>query len=282
MSRRAIVILLCLVILPGPATAASGIADVAALQVGLRRHGLYGGDVDGLLGPRTTAALQKLQRRAGLSPDGVPGAATRGALGRFGRRGARILGPGAFGWDVARLQFMLAWHGFPSGTFDGRYGPRVEAAVHRFQEWAGLEVDGRAGPEVMARLRNPPPASPITLSSPLDVPPSDGFRPRGTRFHTGFDYPAPRRTPVRAARSGVVTYAGALAGGWGKVVTIAHGADVRTFYAHLAAVRVQVGSHVEGGQVVGLVGATGSATGPHLHFEVRLRGATVDPLTALR
>jgi murein DD-endopeptidase MepM/ murein hydrolase activator NlpD len=282
MSRRAIVILLCLVILPGPATAASGIADVAALQVGLRRHGLYGGDVDGLLGPRTTSALLKLQRRAGLSPDGVPGPATRAALGRFGRTPARILGPGLFGWDVARLQFMLAWHGFPSGTFDGRYGPRVEGAVRRFQEWAGLLQDGRAGPEVMASLRSPPPTSPIALSAPLDVPVGDRFGPRGARFHSGVDYAAPRGTRVGAAAAGVVTYAGLLPGGWGIVVTVAHGADVRTMYAHLSAARVHVGARVEAGETVGLVGATGHATGPHLHFEVRVRGAAVDPLTALR
>jgi murein DD-endopeptidase MepM/ murein hydrolase activator NlpD len=282
MSRRAIVILLCLVILPGSATAASGIADVAALQVGLRRHGLYGGDVDGLLGPRTTAALLKLQRRAGLSPDGVPGRATRAALGRFGRTPARTLGPGLFGWHVARLQFMLAWHGFPSGTFDGRYGPRVEGAVRRFQEWAGLLQDGRAGPEVMASLRRPPPTSPIALSSPLGVPVGDPFGPRGARFHSGVDYAAPRGTRVGAAAGGVVTYAGLLPGGWGIVVTVAHGADVRTMYAHLSAVRVQVGARVAAGETVGLVGATGHATGPHLHFEVRVRGAAVDPLAALR
>jgi peptidoglycan hydrolase-like protein with peptidoglycan-binding domain len=281
MSRRPLVILLCLVALPGSAAAASGSADVAALQVGLWRHGLYRGDVDGLLGPMTATAVQKLQRRAGLAPDGVPGRATRTALGRFGRTPARILGPRVFGWDVARLQFMLAWHGFPSGTFDGRYGPRVEAAVRRFQEWSGIQQDGVAGPEVMASLRRPPPACPLTLSPPLDAPPSDGFGPRGARFHAGVDYPSPRGTRVAAAGAGVVTYAGALRGGWGKLVTVAHGAEVRTMYAHLSAVRVEVGTRVEAGETVGLVGATGTATGPHLHFEVRVRGAAVDPLSAL-
>jgi peptidoglycan hydrolase-like protein with peptidoglycan-binding domain len=282
MSRRLLVILLCLIALPGSAVAASGSADVAALQVGLWRHGLYRGDVDGLLGPMTATAVQKLQRRAGLAPDGVPGRATRTALGRFGRTPARILAPRAFGWDVARLQFMLAWHGFPSGAFDGRYGPRVETAVRRFQEWSGIQQDGVAGPEVMASLRRPPPTCPVTLSPPLAGPPTDGFGPRGTRFHAGLDYPAPRGTPVAAAGAGVVTYAGPLPGGWGKTVTVSHGADVRTMYAHLSAVRVEVGARVEAGETVGLVGATGYATGPHLHFEVRVRGAAVDPLTALR
>jgi peptidoglycan hydrolase-like protein with peptidoglycan-binding domain len=283
MARRALVILLCLVALPGGATAGtSASADVAALQVGLRRQGFYSGDVDGQLGAKTLAAVRVLQQRAGLLPDGVPGKATRAALGRFGRARPRILARGAFGWDVAKLQFQLAWHGFPSGTMDGRFGEHVEAAVRRLQEWSGLAPDGRAGPRVMARLRTLPPKSPIELSPPLDVAPGDRFGPRGARFHTGIDYSAPVGTRVAAAGAGTVTYAGPLAGGWGTVVTIAHGADVRTMYAHLSAIRVRVGRRVEAGDTIGLVGKTGIASGAHLHFEVRVRGAAVDPLTALR
>jgi murein DD-endopeptidase MepM/ murein hydrolase activator NlpD len=283
MARRALVLLLVLVALPGAASAGSaGSADVAALQVGLRRHGFYAGDVDGQLGGRTLAAVRALQIRAGLSPDGEPGQATRTALGRYGRTRPRILGPGAFGWDVARLQFQLAWHGFPSGTLDGRFGTHVESAVRHFQRWADLEPDGRAGPAVLSRLRAAPPKSPIALSPPLDTEPGDRFGPRGARFHTGTDYSAPPGTPVHAAGAGDVTYAGPLAGGWGNVVMIAHGSGVRTMYAHLSAVRAKVGSRVEAGEAIGLVGSTGEASGPHLHFEVRVRGAAVDPLTALR
>jgi murein DD-endopeptidase MepM/ murein hydrolase activator NlpD len=282
MVSRASVILLCLLVLPAGGTAASSAsADVAALQVGLRRQGLYAGDVDGQLGPKTMAAVRSLQQRAGLSPDGVPGQATRSALGRFGKGRARILKPGAFGWDVARLQFQLAWHGFPSGTMDGRYGSHVEAAVRLFQGWSGLVPDGRAGPAVFARLRTPPPKSPIALSPPLAATPEDRFGPRRARFHSGVDYAARRGTPVAAAGAGEVTYAGALAGGWGRVVTIGHGADVRTMYAHLSAIRVRVGQRVEAGETIGLVGSSGNASGPHLHFEVRVRGAAVDPLSAL-
>ena len=65
-------------------------------------------------------------------------------------------------------------------------------------------------------------------------------------------------------------------------MTIAHRDGVRTMYAHLSRVDVRVGQRVRTGARVGLVGATGDATGPHLHFEVRLRGAAVDPLPALR
>ena len=227
-------------------------------------------------------AVRLLQERAGLLPDGVPGQATRAALGRFGRARPKILMPGTFGWEVARLQFQLAWHGFPSGTMDGRYGSHIEAAVRQFQQWAGLVPDGRAGPAVFARLRGPSPKSPISLSPPLATASGDRFGPRGARFHTGIDYSAPVGTPVGAAGAGDVTYAGPLAGGWGKVVTIAHGSGVRTMYAHLSAVRTQVGRRVEAGETIGLVGSTGISSGPHLHFEVRVRGAAVDPLTALR
>ena len=84
-----------------------------------------------------------------------------------------------------------------------------------------------------------------------------------------------------AAAPGWVTWAGPRAGGWGKLVTLAHGHEVRTFYAHLSTVEVTVGQWVAGGTVLGRVGATGDATGPHLHFEVRIGNAAIDPLGAL-
>jgi murein DD-endopeptidase MepM/ murein hydrolase activator NlpD len=65
------------------------------------------------------------------------------------------------------------------------------------------------------------------------------------------------------------------------MVEIDHGRGVRTWYAHLSAARVRVGRRVARGAPIGLSGASGRATGPHLHFEVRVRGASVDPLTAL-
>jgi lysozyme family protein len=96
-------------------------ANVAALQVGLQARGLYAGTIDGIMGPGTRRAVRALQRRAGISVDGVVGPQTRRALGRYARHrlGDRMLHTGNRGWDVATLQFKLAWHGFPSGTFDG-------------------------------------------------------------------------------------------------------------------------------------------------------------------
>jgi murein DD-endopeptidase MepM/ murein hydrolase activator NlpD len=268
-----------------PATArAFGDADIAALQVALKARGLYGGSVDGAMGRGTQAALRRFQQRRGLIADGVADRATRLALGRYGRRaplGSRILHSGTSGWDVASLQFLLAWHGFPSGNLDGTFGGHTHAALRKFQRWAGLPADGRAGASTVSALRAPPPRSPIALAPPCAIAPTDRFGPRGQRFHSGLDYPAPAGAPVLAAAAGRVTHAGSAGGGWGTLVVIDHGQGVRTWYAHLSTARVRVGQTVLRGALVGRVGASGKATGPHLHFEVRLRGAAVDPLSAL-
>ena len=286
MTRAFAAILVLFVVAPlafaAQATAA-GSPEIAALQVGLRGRGLYAGTVDGVLGPSTETALRRFQKRVGLAPDGVPGRRTRLALGRYGRRaplGHRPLGLGASGWDVAALQFALAWHGFPSGTFDGVFGPHVDQALRGFQVWAGVRVDGLAGAGTLAALRAPPPSCPVTLSRPLSEPIGDLFGPRGARFHAGIDFPAATGTPVSAAASGQVVFAGRSGSGWGRLVVVAHGQGIRTRYAHLSRIEVRLGQRVAVGSTVGLVGATGEASGPHLHFEVLVRGANVDPLTA--
>lgn len=269
------------VVLVVPANAA-GNPEIAALQVGLRAQGVYAGTVDGVFGPGTETALRRFQRKARLVADGVLGPRTRAALGRYGRRaplGRRPLTLGNRGWDVAALQFSLAWHGFPSGGFDGHLGLRTQAALQRFQVWAGLKPDGTAGASTIGALRASPPRSPISLSAPVQAPLGDGFGPRGIRFHSGLDYPAPSGTAVSAAAPGRVVFARLHAGGWGNLVVILHTSGVRTFYAHLSQIDAKLGQRVLGGSPVGLVGASGHATGPHLHFEVLVRGAAVDPLT---
>lgn len=98
----------------------------------------------------------------------------------------------------------------------------------------------------------------------------------GLRAHLGIDIPDPIGTPVHAAGSGVVTFAG-WSHGYGNLVRIDHGDGNETRYAHLSAIAVGIGS-VEQGTVIGNVGSTGRSTGAHLHFEVRQNGAPVDPL----
>ena len=280
MKRTAAVTVFALLLL-APAAFAAGDPEIAALQVGLRQKGVYGGTVDGVLGERTVRAVRRFQQRAGLGADGVPGPQTKRALGRYGRHaplGTRQLGPGVRGWDVAALQFALAWHGFPSGNFDGHFGSSTQRALRKFQRWARLSPDGRAGGATFAALRGSVPTCPISLASPVAGPHTDLFGPRANRFHAGLDYAAPSGAPVSAAAAGRVTFAGWSTGGWGRLVTIAHAGGTRTMYAHLSRVGARVGQRVEAGQRIGRVGASGRATGPHLHFEVRLRGAAVDPL----
>ena len=115
------------------------------------------------------------------------------------------------------------------------------------------------------------------MKGPIGSP----FAPRGNRFHEGIDIVASQGTPVAAAAPGRVVYAAFAAGGWGNLVVVLHSDGVRSLYAHLSAFAVHRGATVATGTRLGLVGATGDASGPHLHFEVRLRGAAVDPRTAL-
>ena len=100
------------------------------------------------------------------------------------------------------------------------------------------------------------------------------------RAHRGVDYAAPVGTPVRAAGDGRVRFAGRQ-GGYGNVIELEHGSGVVTVYGHLSrfASRLHRGQRVDLGQVIGYVGKTGLATGPHLHYEYRIRGAHKNPQT---
>ena len=99
-------------------------------------------------------------------------------------------------------------------------------------------------------------------------------------LHTGIDLRDDTGTDVRATAPGRVVSAG-LASGYGIMVEIDHGAGLTTRYAHLSAVEVTPGQQVAEGETIGLVGATGRATGPHLHYETRIDGEPVDPMRFL-
>lgn len=99
----------------------------------------------------------------------------------------------------------------------------------------------------------------------------------GLRLHAGIDIPGKQGSLVSATAPGAVAFAG-WAGGYGNMVVIDHGGGVRTRYGHLVRALVTAGERVNGGDVIGLLGSTGHSTGPHLHYELRVNGAPVDPL----
>ena len=100
------------------------------------------------------------------------------------------------------------------------------------------------------------------------------------RMHTGVDFAAPHGTPVYATAPGRISFIGRR-GGYGRVVEIAHGSDTMTRYAHLSSVpeTLAAGRRVAAGDNIGRVGATGTATGPNLHYEVRVDGRPTDPMS---
>lgn len=104
---------------------------------------------------------------------------------------------------------------------------------------------------------------------------SDPFSGEGA-FHTGIDLVAPTGTPVHVTGDGVVTSAG-WAGAYGKLVIVSHGNGLDTYYAHLSQFLIVPGQEVRRGEVIALSGGTGRATGPHMHYEVRLHGTPLNP-----
>ena len=126
------------------------------------------------------------------------------------------------------------------------------------------------------------------LSSPVEFSRiSSGFSMRfhpilqTWRAHNGTDFAAATGTPARTVGDGVVEFAG-VQNGFGNVVFVKHANNQETVYAHLSKINVQQGQKVSQGQTIGLVGMTGWATGPHLHFEVRVNGVQQDPMTMAR
>lgn len=102
----------------------------------------------------------------------------------------------------------------------------------------------------------------------------------GREFHTGIDIANSYNTEIKAAGSGVVTFAG-YNGGYGRVIMISHGYGYQSIYGHNNKILVKVGQKVEKGQVIALMGSTGRSTGPHLHFEIRYYGKAVNPKTVI-
>jgi murein DD-endopeptidase MepM/ murein hydrolase activator NlpD len=110
------------------------------------------------------------------------------------------------------------------------------------------------------------------------------YGPRWGRWHPGVDFTARTGTPIHVVADGTVIGAGYLSGesGYGQIVLVRHKGGVITAYAHMSRVLTHAGARVHRGDVLGRVGSTGHVTGPHLHFEVRVGGAKVNPVPWLR
>ena len=283
----------CLLVFSAPAAAGP---KVAAVQVALKRLGLYSATVDGVRGPLTKAAIVSFQRRRGLAVDGVVGPRTRAAFGKRGRPafGSRTMKRGDRGWDVAAMQYILARRGYPPGAIDAVFGPMTDTALRNFQRAYGLSADGLAGPQTIAALRHgrasrgspgttTPVSGPVRLLRPVPGPIGDRFgAPRaGKRTHTGLDFPVGAGTRIGAAGVGVVEFAGWNTGGYGNLVVVRHRLGYTTWYAHMSRIAVSSGQSVTGGTTLGYVGSTGHATGPHLHFELRRNAVPIDPMPYL-
>ena len=131
---------------------------------------------------------------------------------------------------------------------------------------------------------DPLPAGPIQGASggfiwPVNGPVVSPFGPRWGRLHAGIDIAVPSGTPIRAVKDGniVLVQSEASSGGYGNYTCIDHGGGLSSCYAHQSVQQITSGS-VSQGDVIGLVGCTGSCYGDHLHFEIRINGVPTDPL----
>jgi murein DD-endopeptidase MepM/ murein hydrolase activator NlpD len=203
------------------------------------------------------------------------------------------------GWDVAAIQFMLRRGGFAPGSVDGGFGAGTVAAVKKLQAARGITADGVVGAATLKAIRRKAASSssgsgstgttttPVTQPTgsirflrPINAPEGDGFGyppGHGGARHDGIDFPAPTGAKIGAAGVGTVTFAGWNSGGYGNLTVIQHRDGYQTWYAHQSAFAIHEGDQVQGGVVIGYVGATGHVTGPHLHFEVRLNGKPINP-----
>ncbi len=122
----------------------------------------------------------------------------------------------------------------------------------------------------------------VTLRWPLKkVAITSYFGARNGDVHEGIDLKASKGTPVYAAHSGTVLYSGSKISGYGRLVILRHPSGLQTVYAHHSRNMVRTGDRIKIGQILAYSGASGHATGPHLHFEIRDQSVPVDPLAVM-
>lgn len=238
-------------------------------------------------------ALAAAMQESGLRP--LP-YGDRDSLGVFQQRTA-------WGSVAQRMSPRTAAHMFFAGGHTGQRGLLDVRGWKQLSVTAAAQaVQGSAYPDAYAKWEplaarlvrdvahmtsacTPPGGWIFPLGDAAAVP-TAGFGSCGSLWshcHTGQDFAVPTGTPVQAAGSGVVTFAG-WAGSYGNLVEVLHDGGIATWYAHLSRLETHRGAQVHTGQLIGLSGATGNATGPHLHLEVRRHvstsssGTPIDPL----
>lgn len=194
------------------------------------------------------------------------------------RQGSRLLGTFWKTIAVSALILIVAPIGLVVVSF---------IAMSSQLSGGGFSITGSAG-SMVGSIECPVSGAVVTQgfgpTSALFEPPGFGY----PHFHTGIDLAAPIGTPVRAASDGFVEAAGTqidalgIPVGFGNYVKVAVGGSEEEIYGHLSAIFVAPNELVAAGQLIGAVGNTGNSTGPHLHFEVRIRGIAVDPSPAFR
>jgi len=162
---------------------------------------------------------------------------------------------------------------------DVRASERQAAAESQALERVSAALGAQIRAAQAASSYSPPSSAPSASGFiwPVNGPVVSPFGMRWGRMHTGIDIGVSYGTPIHAAASGQVIYAGWMEG-YGNLVFIDHGRGISTGYAHQSSIAVSNGQSVTQGQVIGYVGCTGHCFGPHLHFEVRVNGTPVDPL----
>jgi murein DD-endopeptidase MepM/ murein hydrolase activator NlpD len=154
-------------------------------------------------------------------------------------------------------------------------------------EVAGV-VSPTSTPPLTTQLKVTLPTAPASIPVPANLPAGDfiwpvkGFISQGfSRWHPGIDIVSPFDTPVYAAGDGVVQAANYDSYGLGKHIVLGHASSYTTIYAHLDVMMVSVGQVVTKGTLIGKIGLTGRTTGSHLHFEIRINGSALSPLSLL-
>ncbi|QYJ07434.1 M23 family metallopeptidase [Qipengyuania flava] len=142
-----------------------------------------------------------------------------------------------------------------------------------FAKWDELDRSTPAATQVSVPSRMPLDDARLTSDYGMRTHPVLG----GRRSHKGVDLAAPTGTPIYATADGYVSKAQWFSS-YGKYVSIEHGANLQTRFAHMSRITVEAGERVEKGDLIGYVGSTGRSTGPHLHYEVRINGKAVNPI----